>query len=60
MLNHTLLTVERILADGLPCGGVILNNPDGAEDEVARENRAILEELMEVRSFSRLSRDKRL
>ena len=30
-LNHTLLTVERILSDGLVCAGVLLNNPQTTE-----------------------------
>lgn len=47
-LNHTLLTVERILADGLKCGGIILNNSESSEDAATISNRAILEELLET------------
>ncbi len=47
-LNHTLLTVERILSDGLKCGGVILNSMDPVGDGGTSTNRAILEELLEV------------
>ncbi len=48
-LNHTVLTVERIVADGLQCGGIILNHADAAEeDEATAVNRAILEELLEA------------
>lgn len=43
-INHTLLTVERIRADGLQCAGIVLNNIDAGEDIVATTNRSVLEE----------------
>ena len=48
-LNHTLLTVESILASGLECAGVILNDHLPVGDPVASEtNRAVLESLLPV------------
>ncbi|MGJ8697550.1 MAG: dethiobiotin synthase [Verrucomicrobiaceae bacterium] len=47
-INHTLLTVKAILAEGLECQGIILNHPVAERDVAAVTNRAILEELSPV------------
>lgn len=47
-INHTLLTVRAIEADGLRCQGIILNNLHGTVDVAAQTNRAVLEELLAV------------
>jgi len=47
-LNHTLLTVERIQADGLKCGGIILNNAEPQEGPAMATNRALLEDLLDA------------
>ncbi|MEO8204560.1 MAG: dethiobiotin synthase [Chthoniobacterales bacterium] len=47
-INHTLLTVESILACGLVCGGIILNQVSPASDPVAVSNRAILTDILSV------------
>jgi dethiobiotin synthetase len=47
-INHTLLTVEAILAARLECLGVILNYPQAERDLAATTNRLILEELCSV------------
>jgi dethiobiotin synthetase len=50
-LNHALLTVHAIRAQGLECAGFILNNlsVSGPEKDIARTtNRAVLETLLEV------------
>ncbi len=46
-LNHTLLTVERVLADGLPCVGVILNSLAATVPDAAQASNAdMLRELL--------------
>jgi dethiobiotin synthetase len=48
-LNHALLTVESILAGGLECAGVILNNVAAEKSDPATvTNRGILEEIAGV------------
>ncbi|HUF62383.1 MAG TPA: dethiobiotin synthase [Verrucomicrobiales bacterium] len=47
-LNHTLLTVESILAAGLTCSGVILNQVEETRDAASIANRSILEEFLPV------------
>jgi dethiobiotin synthetase len=50
-LNHALLTVRAIRAQGLECAGFILNDlpASGPEEAIARTtNRAVLETLLEV------------
>jgi dethiobiotin synthetase len=51
VLNHTLLTVESILAKGLRCAGVLLNQVavPAAFDAAAVTNPGILEDLLMVR-----------
>jgi dethiobiotin synthetase len=48
VLNHTLLTVESVIAKGLPCAGVLLNQPvaPAADDAAAVTNPGILEDLL--------------
>lgn len=46
VLNHTLLTVEAVLNAGLPCAGVILNNPTPDRDEARRTNAEALRTLL--------------
>ncbi len=47
-LNHTLLTVESVLAAGLSCAGVILNQVEDERDAASIMNRSILEEFLPV------------
>ncbi len=44
-LNHTLLTLDSIRAAGLPIPGIIMNFHGAEDDDAARSNPAILEEL---------------
>ena len=48
VLNHALLTVQSVVAKGLPCAGVLLNQPTPppAGDAAAVTNPGILEELL--------------
>jgi dethiobiotin synthetase len=51
VINHTLLTVESILAAGIPCAGVILNQPkapDPADTSVVT-NPGILEDILALK-----------
>jgi dethiobiotin synthetase len=57
-LNHTLLTVEAIVATGLQCAGVILNQylpGPNAPDIASTTNRAALEELLQVPILAEVS-----
>jgi dethiobiotin synthetase len=47
-LNHTLLTVQSIVARGLKCRGVILNNTIANSDAATTTNRSVLEHLLKV------------
>lgn len=47
-INHTLLTIESIKAQGLPCAGIILNRISPEEDIATATNRGVLEELSGV------------
>lgn len=47
-LNHTLLTVERILSDGMTCAGVLLNNAKPGDTPARSSNARMLEELLPV------------
>lgn len=51
VLNHTLLTVDSVLAKGLGCVGVLLNQsqPPLPSDAAAVTNPGILEELLAAR-----------
>jgi dethiobiotin synthetase len=57
-LNHTLLTVESILAAGLECAGVVLNavTADAPRDDAiaVATNRAVLESLLPVPLLSEI------
>ena len=52
VLNHALLTVESILARGLRCAGVLLNqvNAMGEFDPAMATNPGILEDLLSIRN----------
>jgi dethiobiotin synthetase len=56
VLNHTLLTVDAIIARGLPCAGVVLNQTavPTAYDPAVVTNPAILEELLATRGVAYL------
>lgn len=48
-INHTLLTIRAIRADGLKCAGIILNHTTAESgDPAVITNRAILEDVMDV------------
>jgi dethiobiotin synthetase len=47
-LNHTLLTVERIVQDGFVVAGVALNAGAAPADASRASNRADLEQLLQV------------
>jgi dethiobiotin synthetase len=47
-LNHTILTVQSILAHGLRCVGVVLNNAQETEDVAALTNADVLKEILDV------------
>ncbi len=48
-LNHVQLTVDAIIARGLRCAGVVLNEPIPAEpDPASVTNRGVLEQLLRV------------
>jgi dethiobiotin synthetase len=53
VLNHALLTVESIVAKGLPCAGVLLNQPTvpPLDDAAALTNPGILEDLLRARGI---------
>jgi dethiobiotin synthetase len=48
-INHTLLTIRAIRADGLKCAGIILNHTNEENgDPAVITNRAVLEDIMDV------------
>ena len=48
-LNHALLTVESVRAQGCECAGIILNHTTSAAHDVAAlTNRAVLEDILDV------------
>ena len=48
-INHALLTVRAIRADGLKCAGIILNHTVAGEaDPAVITNRAVLEDVLDV------------
>lgn len=50
-INHALLTIRAIRAQGLECAGLILNHPSSPSPEAnlaATTNRAVLESLVDV------------
>lgn len=50
-INHTLLTVESILARGLECAGLIINHTEShtGEAEIATStNRAVIEDILKL------------
>lgn len=47
-LNHTILTVRSVLARGLTCHGIVLNQVGDTRDSASITNRAILEEVLDV------------
>jgi dethiobiotin synthetase len=53
VLNHALLTVESILAKGLRCAGVLLNQPipPPAADAATLTNAGVLEDLLRARGI---------
>jgi dethiobiotin synthetase len=53
VLNHALLTVESILAKGLRCAGVLLNQPIAppAADAATLTNPGVLEDLLRARGI---------
>jgi dethiobiotin synthetase len=54
-LNHAMLTVESIAANGSKCRGVVLNTRAGAADFSSATNHKILSQIAEVRIVSGLS-----
>jgi dethiobiotin synthetase len=61
-INHTLLTVETIRAQGLQCAGLILNEsapPDEAQAIAAATNAGILEELTHLPVLFRVDHEQR-
>jgi dethiobiotin synthetase len=60
-INHTVLTVEAILAANLKCAGVILNEVLALEgDQIATAtNRSVIETLVNVPVLFEIARDQR-
>ena len=54
-LNHTLMTVRGIAAEGLECAGIVLNSPGAEQDAAMRSNRAVLEQVSDTRILPGLS-----
>ncbi len=55
-INHTLLTIRAIRADGLKCAGIILNHPTAESgDPAVITNRAVLEDIMDVPVLSEVA-----
>lgn len=49
MLNHTQLTVDAIIAKGLHCAGVVINNPEPPKEcPAVHTNAAVLEQILTV------------
>jgi dethiobiotin synthetase len=53
-LNHTILTVRSIVAQGLVCAGVVLNSPEGISDIASTTNADILRQILDVPIVSSL------
>ncbi len=47
-INHTRLTLRAIAADGLRCGGIILNYVDEERDAASISNTHLLREFTDV------------
>lgn len=45
-LNHTILTVKALLARGLECVGIVLNQVEDERDSASISNRAVLEAVL--------------
>jgi len=58
-LNHTLLTVRSVIAAGLSCAGVALNDFQNANDPASTTNRAVLQKILEVPILPLISSDLR-
>lgn len=56
-INHTLLTVRQIRAQGLACAGVILNNHLDDSEIATATNRSVLETLLEVPVLCEIERN---
>ena len=44
-INHTLLTLQAIEADGLECRGIVLNQFGGGDEVATKTNREVLQEV---------------
>jgi dethiobiotin synthetase len=59
-LNHALLTIRAIQSGGQQCAGLILNNTDAAEEDIAAAtNRSMLEDLAGVPILFEIEKDQR-
>lgn len=48
VLNHAVLTVNAMKAQGIRCAGIIFNNVQEEWDTASITNRAMLEEMVDV------------
>jgi dethiobiotin synthetase len=58
-LNHTLLTVRSVVAHGLVCAAVVLNDVAGLIDMASTTNADILRQILEVPILPMLAEDAR-
>lgn len=57
-LNHTMLTIESIVREGLHCAGVVLNTlPEGVADSASVSNRETLRQITDVPILENLAED---
>ncbi len=56
-LNHTMLTLQSIAANGSKCSAVVLNTPAGVPDFASATNHEILSQLARVPIVSGLSNE---
>ena len=56
-LNHTVLTVQSILARGLRCVGIVLNNIQETDDVAGLTNLDILRKILDVPLLCGLGRN---
>jgi len=47
-LNHTILTVNAVIARGLTCVGVVLNHVGEKRDSASISNRAVVEDTLDI------------
>lgn len=55
-LNHTMLTLQSVAAQGASCVGVVLNSPESSANVATRGNAEILRKLTDIPILPGLSR----